>query len=532
MRVLMEFATSNYRTWNSFAKEINKIYPGSKFAGIVGLAPGTEYILDFLNGQEDIKYEFLSSQHAITREAMLGNIDYDELKEFESNLPAKSLWRMISTDRAWGNAFIHGAIPRQSFASQKSSRENILKIASGTIKRYRSLFDRFQPDIFIPAIAMQSMSVMIFEQICKEKGIPYIVPDSVRVKNYFAYADNVQLRFPHIEERYGQLYEGDFNVDMVKARELYDDLTGELADPNYFDRKNPWFNIAKIDTPMRKVKFLITMLRSLGYAFLSWVKNSFFDRANDIGGQPASFSALRSNLSYAFYRHYQKVLMLKSEFRDKLPKGQKYIYYPLHVNPEYSTQVIAPMWLDQLYVIELLAKSIPSDWIVYVKEHPTTLYYRARPVSFYSRIKRYPNVRMAPIDANTHELIANSEMVAAITGTSGWEAILRSKPLITFADCLWSVMGLSRKCTDVETLSNAIHDEMIRVNKISDEERKKRIICYLTAILEHSFEITYPVPFCSNKGTVEQYEFGGKEAAYGLKKYMEYLKSKNHTETI
>jgi hypothetical protein len=116
-------------------------------------------------------------------------------------------------------------------------------------------------------------------------------------------------------------------------------------------------------------------------------------------------------------------------------------------------------------------------------------------------------------------------MVAVISGTSGWEAIWRGKPVIEFRMNLWSVLGLSKKCTDIDTLSNDIYEEIKRINKISPKERKRRIVCLLSAMLELGFRVTYPKQlFYIEPGSDEEYEVCGRELADGLVKHLNYLK--------
>jgi capsule polysaccharide export protein KpsC/LpsZ len=182
------------------------------------------------------------------------------------------------------------------------------------------------------------------------------------------------------------------------------------------------------------------------------------------------------------------------------------------------------MWLDQCHLVELLAKSIPFDWKVLVKEHPGTLVARVRPLSFYRRLKKIPNVCIASIDADMHQLISNAEMVAVITGTAGWEAILRGKPVITFTDNMWDVLSLSRKCTNIEALSRDIYDEICRIKQISHAERKRRIVYLLASMLQHSFNVSFPNQFVyTEAGTDEEYKVVGIETANALKKHIEYL---------
>lgn len=519
MRILIEFSTTNYKMWHSLAKRLKAIYPNSQFAGLVGASPSGPDVIDFLNTQMDVKYEFLLDKDAIAAEmcAIPGEIDFNELKRYEQSLPFKSVWRIIAADRNIGNAYMHGIGLKNLYSKGKRNYKEILKYFYNISKKYRSIFDSFAPDLFLPAVGMGSILVFIFEQICKERGIPYIVPTNIRVKNIFAFSTDSQLRFAQIEKTYKELDRGDIEVDLSDAKNLYDELMAEIEDPQYFDRKNEWFNMGRIDSFQKKLRFIL----ALPVFFLKSLLQHIIEL---ISGKRPHMS-LKGKLFYYFHQKHQEWLMLCPGFCEELDPKQKYIYYPLHINPEYSTQIMAPMWLNQLYVIELLSKSIPCDWVIYVKEHPTTLFCRVRPWGFYEKIKQLPNVRLAPIDADMHKIISKAEMVAVITGTSGWEAIMRGKPLITFTNCFWDVLELSSKCSDIETFSRDIQDEFSRAKGISPAERKRRLILFLAALLQHGFEISYPQQFCySKKGTDEEYEIVGRETAEALKRHLDKLK--------
>ncbi|MBT6051899.1 MAG: hypothetical protein HOI47_27530 [Candidatus Scalindua sp.] len=523
MNILLELTTINYIIYHSLAKRLAEIYPGSKFAVILG-AHGSD-ALKYLQEQRDIKYEFIYFHQELRKNAFESDIDYGELESFEKSLAPKSLWRLIAADRGLGYQFMHGVVFQKSFLSQSSTHENILRVFSGLLKQYRTIFHEYKTNIFLPAIAMGGIDVFIFEQICKEMKIPYIVPSNVRVKNLFAFSSDVQLRFSHIDDTCKALIEGRIVLDISKAEVLYNELIGELKDPQYFDRMNSRFNIVYFNSFLSKLKLMLAGVKSIMGELLGWYRTRKLRRSDDIRRQPNNISTLFSNISIGLRSLYQKYVLTNSKFSTPLKKDQKYIYYPLHINPEYSTQIQGTMWLDQSHLVELLAKSIPFDWKVLVKEHPGTLVARVRPLSFYKKLKKIPNVCIAPIGADMHQLISNAEMIAVITGTAGWEAILRGKPVITFADNMWDVLDLSRKCTNIETLSRDIYDEICRIKQISPAERKRRIVCLLASMLKHGFNISFPNQFVyTEMGTDEEYKVVGIETANALKKHIEYLK--------
>ena len=237
---------------------------------------------------------------------------------------------------------------------------------------------------------------------------------------------------------------------------------------------------------------------------------------------------MNKRLQFFIERTNQRYQLSEKDYYDSVSFHDKYLYYPLHVQPEYSIDVRGTLWTNQIHTIELLSKSIPCDWLLYVKEHPGLLVSRIRPPGFYDEIKKYPNVRFVNIFEDMHKLIVNAQMVAVVGGTAGWEAVQRGIPTISFVSNIWDVLGLSRKCTDMELLSKDIVDEISRIKDISQSEKRKRLICYLAAILRHNLHLTYPNQYVfTDRGTDHQYEVCGNEMAGALVKQLDYLKKES-----
>ena len=127
------------------------------------------------------------------------------------------------------------------------------------------------------------------------------------------------------------------------------------------------------------------------------------------------------------YKHNKKIFFSKAaDF------AQKFVYFPLHLQPEMTTDTLGGVYYDQLLAIEHLSQMLPQDWKIYVKENPKqTEYMRGR--AFFIRLGAIDKVVGVKSDTNTYDLIRHSQFVATITGTAGWEAISGGKSVLVFA---------------------------------------------------------------------------------------------------
>lgn len=132
---------------------------------------------------------------------------------------------------------------------------------------------------------------------------------------------------------------------------------------------------------------------------------------------------------------------------DEPVPGERYVLYPIHYQPEASTLVQAPMYVDQLALLQDLSKSLPVGLRLYVKEHVTNR--GRRPLEFYRAIRALPNARLLGPDQDTFALIREASVIAVITGTAGWEGLLFDKPVITFGDVFFNLVGSVHRGRDV-----------------------------------------------------------------------------------
>jgi len=181
-----------------------------------------------------------------------------------------------------------------------------------------------------------------------------------------------------------------------------------------------------------------------------------------------------------------RLLMAGSCFEQPQP-GDRYFLFGLHFQPEATTLIQAPHLVDQLALLEAVAKAIPASHWLYVKEHAPMM--GRRPLNYYKRLKALRNVRLLSPHHDTHALIRGSEAVLTITGTMGWEALLYGVPTIVLGDVFYLSCGLAHVCHDLYQLPGLVAQTLTHKGQNEDV-----LPCYLAAIYEGSFPGWLGVP--------------------------------------
>lgn len=127
-----------------------------------------------------------------------------------------------------------------------------------------------------------------------------------------------------------------------------------------------------------------------------------------------------------------------------VPSGLQYVYYLLGYQPENTNCPEGGSLCNQLLAIALLAESLPEGWEVVVKEHPAQLMndgrgvgdygFLGRDTSFYIAAAGIPGVRLASLTADHFATLDAAQAVSTLTGTVGWEASARGKPVLCLGE--------------------------------------------------------------------------------------------------
>lgn len=178
-----------------------------------------------------------------------------------------------------------------------------------------------------------------------------------------------------------------------------------------------------------------------------------------------------SNLGQREWAEYQQyAVAMRREFKrryialaEKVDPDVPYVYMPLHYQPERSTCPEGGAYTDQILAAQVVASKLPEGWQLYVKEHPSQFSDKGygelgRSLTDYQKLKEIPGVKLVSLDTSTFALTDSAKAVVTITGTPGWEAVLRGKPAITFGEPWYSTCSGVYRCHSAEEVGAAFTD--------------------------------------------------------------------------
>lgn len=177
----------------------------------------------------------------------------------------------------------------------------------------------------------------------------------------------------------------------------------------------------------------------------------------------------RFNYIKSFFKNKIYLYRLKKEYKKHIAKidlNKKFIFFAMHYQPEKTTFPQGECFQEQLLAIKIISASLPEGWLLYVKEHPTqfqtsTSFWAKnfREVNDYKMISMLKNVQLVPLDMDSKYLIEKAQIVSTITGSIGWEAMIRyNKPIAIFGNIWYAKCNSCFTVSSVDDFKNVIEN--------------------------------------------------------------------------
>lgn len=183
---------------------------------------------------------------------------------------------------------------------------------------------------------------------------------------------------------------------------------------------------------------------------------------------PDIVEKFKANLGRVYNKIIYKNFIKKSTIEDH----ERFIYFPLQLQPEASTGAVSPLIMNQLYVIENIAKCMPLGMTLVVKEHPVAVGMRHK--NFYELIKRIPRVKLVKDDYSGKDLVKESQVVVGYGGTTLFECISNKKKILLLSK---DYMYTNSSLVKISKSFDFLHEELVDFleQKISDTQIDEEI---------------------------------------------------------
>ena len=133
----------------------------------------------------------------------------------------------------------------------------------------------------------------------------------------------------------------------------------------------------------------------------------------------------------------------------------RFVYFPFHVPADAALTLRAPAFLDQIALVDLIARSVPDGVAVAVKEHPAQLG-ALDAGRLAALLARYDHVALLPPDTNNFAALRAAACVVTVNSKSGAESLLLGRPTLVLGDAFYGAAPGATRLPSVDALPGAI----------------------------------------------------------------------------
>jgi hypothetical protein len=339
--------------------------------------------------------------------------------------------------------------------------DEILRILALSFAKVEGILGTDRPDAMIFE-SIDGLVTLAFYTVAQSLGIPTYVLDAGRIVGRVAVHRDYQHRWRSVDASFERMRTGDLDhTERAAAQRFLDEFRARRPRPPYLAGSEPSLRFADLQ---RLVRGTVRYMKDRDNITLTPPRRMIGQRATRFARDAAT--------------------RVGRYFEEPAP-GERYVLFPLHFQPETTTLVCAPFFVDQLSLIEDIARCLPVGVRLYVKEHFGSI--GRRPLADYRRIQRVWNARLISPRANSFDLIAGADAVVTITSTMGWEAILFERPVICLGEVFYKTFPLVVRAGDIpKTAWPALFSSTLR----DWRPDRELLLRYIAAVLAGTFAET------------------------------------------
>jgi len=370
------------------------------------------------------------------------------------------------------------------------------------LKNWTTCIDLLRPELVISATVPHRVYDYVLYLLCRYLHVPFIMFHITAFPGRIIRSRDIYDLGNEIKDDYDEILKGMPDINKLQANLAPDILNGYLnVQKDYEQGKPAYMEINELQHKQSSnavalsIKFVTDLFQhpakyfgSKGYlcqGFPTYLKQK------DISIEASHLSIFQYSVNKIKTNKLKRILKKYYDSRTETPDlNEPYIFLSLHYQPEMTSNPSGDIFVEQFLCVEILEKNIPDNWKIYVKEHPAQYQSHgegqaSRIKEFYDDLLKFPNIRLVPLHIDSFALIVKARAVATITGTVGWEAMARHKPVLLFGSSWNENYPGVLKIFNEET-AGKIYD-FIR-NYTFDENK---LLIYLAAFEKNSLRAYY-----------------------------------------
>ena len=353
-------------------------------------------------------------------------LDLEYLKKFEEETQI-DLMKLAINERTF----------YRFYNFHKFSHEEILSILQDEVKFFQKVVEEVKPDYVITREPGMHHHELFYE-FCKKKNIIPLMLTQMNLGYKCCISTGVQI----FDKEYDNTKRSNRSFsELMKYRKEYDYL---LQNKEYVvkeDRSSGIKNIFKA-----------------GFEYFLQNDNTNVKTHYTYFGRTKS-RVLLYTLSVLLKTKYRQKFINKNLV--KFPNySDDFVYYPMSLDLERNMLVKSPLINNQIETIRQIAKSLPPNYKLFVKEHPHQIARGWREIREYKEVMDIPNVKFIHPSVPVDKLLKKCKIVICVGGSTGLEAAFYEKPTIVFSDVFYSELASVKKITDIIKLPETIRDSL------------------------------------------------------------------------
>lgn len=283
----------------------------------------------------------------------------------------------------------------------------------------------FQPAFFLDGVVTYLQHVL--RAACRQRNIPYFLTQTARLNGHFSIL-HIDGQHVGMMETFAELQKG--NTAFVDPARL---TAADAAFDAFLNRPERPFYAQKNSAVGFQWKKLVNKIINTLQPEKTAPSQKVIETDRFLNYEFSPAQSLVNGLRSRWRRTVQGMMKVMDDAPDM---DVPFFYLPLHYAPEVSDMYFGAAYDHHAGFVTQLARHIPADTMLYVKEHTSMPGHR--PTNFYTELNALYNVRVVAPSVDTFALARKARAVVAVTGTAGWESCLLGKPVVALGDVFYN----------------------------------------------------------------------------------------------